>query len=178
MEDLDKLNSITKYPSIGTYHELTGKGTLTDNVLEPITKPLIGYVTEKIDGTNARIIINGNDYFIGSREQLLYAKGDRIKNNTLGIVEELIPVAEKISSRTQIQDDIFVIYGEVYGYNIGRNYKNYTNSKGLDFRVFDIQLLKFETYNRLLNETMDKISNWREANSQYFFKVHNMVTLS
>ena len=23
---------------------------------------------------------------------------------------------------------------------------------------------------------MDKISNWREANSQYFFKVHNIVT--
>lgn len=54
--DLSKLNSATKYPSILTYHVIGAKGILQDDVLTyfPAATTLIG--TEKIDGTNARMI--------------------------------------------------------------------------------------------------------------------------
>jgi hypothetical protein len=52
--DLDKLNSMTKYPSILTYHALGDKGVLQETVQIPFEGRIIG--TEKVDGTNARLI--------------------------------------------------------------------------------------------------------------------------
>lgn len=73
--DLGGLNSLTKYPSIPTYHSLDpSNGNLLDDRVG-FTAPVIG--TEKIDGTNARIIsLPDGSYLLGSREELLYAKGD------------------------------------------------------------------------------------------------------
>ena len=71
--DLDCLNSATKYPSILTYHGLGERGRLTEEVA---TFPDMAILTEKVDGTNGRIILPpGDDYFIGSREELLYDSG-------------------------------------------------------------------------------------------------------
>jgi hypothetical protein len=44
--DLGKLNSMTKYPSILTYHELGDKGVLKDALLVPFSGRVIG--TEKV----------------------------------------------------------------------------------------------------------------------------------
>ena len=74
--DLQKLNSMTKYPSILTYHKLGERGRLLDEVQIPLAGLTI-YATEKIDGTNSRIIICPDGTFIvGSREDLLWAQGD------------------------------------------------------------------------------------------------------
>ncbi|MEM8781093.1 MAG: hypothetical protein AAGF26_19995, partial [Cyanobacteria bacterium P01_G01_bin.49] len=52
--DLSKINSLTKYPSIITYHKLDSKnGGLLEEPLKFQGKLL---ATEKVDGTNARII--------------------------------------------------------------------------------------------------------------------------
>ena len=50
--DLGKLNSMTKYPSILTYHNLGDKGILQETVQIPFEGRVIG--TEKVDGTNTR----------------------------------------------------------------------------------------------------------------------------
>ncbi len=52
--DLGKLNSMTKYPSILTYHALGDKGLLQETVQIPFEGRVIG--TEKVDGTNTRLI--------------------------------------------------------------------------------------------------------------------------
>lgn len=54
-------------------------------------------LTEKVDGTNSRIIVlPDGSYLIGSREELLYARGDLIGNPALGIVDALRDVAENL----------------------------------------------------------------------------------
>jgi hypothetical protein len=86
--DLTALNSLTKYPSIPTHHELDPKN---GGLLESATA-FVGSVigTEKVDGTNGRIIVlpDGN-WIIGSREELLHARGDVIANPALGIATAL-----------------------------------------------------------------------------------------
>src|SRR5687767_8680706 len=52
--DLGKLNSMTKYPSIPTYHTLGDKGMLQEAVQVPFAGRVLG--TEKVDGTNTRLI--------------------------------------------------------------------------------------------------------------------------
>ena len=52
--DLGKLNSMTKYPSILTYHTLGDKGVLRETVQVPFAGRVLG--TEKVDGTNCRLI--------------------------------------------------------------------------------------------------------------------------
>ncbi|WP_236142941.1 RNA ligase family protein [Nostoc sp. CMAA1605] len=101
--DLNKLNSLTKYPSIPTYHALGEKGKLLE---ETVTFDGEVILTEKVDGTNSRIILlpDGN-YVLGSREELLFAKGDLIGNPALGIVNSLKGVADLLP---QSQDCITV----------------------------------------------------------------------
>src|SRR5262245_22884963 len=91
--DLAKLNSLTKYPSILTYHTLDPRN---GGLLEEVTA-FVGTVigTEKVDGTNSRVIcLPDGCYLLGSREELLYAKGDLIGNPSLGIVDGLKETAE------------------------------------------------------------------------------------
>ena len=79
--DLNKLNSMTKYPSIPTYHTLGDKGTLLEQTVSFEGKVVL---TEKVDGTNSRIILLPDvNFVLGSREELLFAKGDLIGNPAL-----------------------------------------------------------------------------------------------
>lgn len=94
-EDLRAINSLTKYPSILTYHALGDRGRVSDRVQVDFgTDPVL--VTEKIDGTNARIICRDGDYLIGSREELLHARGDRVHNPAMGIVDAMRPIADRM----------------------------------------------------------------------------------
>ena len=72
--NLQRLNSATKYPSILTLHKLGEKGRLTADLNLVPEADLV--VTEKVDGTNTRIVFMPDGvYMIGSREHLLHAKG-------------------------------------------------------------------------------------------------------
>jgi hypothetical protein len=110
--NLRQLNSATKYPSIPTYH-LTERGELT---AERVAFPGPVLVTEKVDGTNARIILTPDgEFVIGSRENLLAARGDLIGDPAMGIVEHLRATAETfVAARSQVT----VFYGELYGAKI------------------------------------------------------------
>ncbi|WP_028552714.1 RNA ligase family protein [Paenibacillus sp. UNC451MF] len=174
--DLKKINSLTKYPSILTYHELGEKGRLTNELSE--SKGFSDsevFVYEKVDGENSRIIFFKNnhneiDYLIGSREELLYAKGDRIGNPYGNIAEFLKPLAERIIADIISKEDwaLTVIYQESYGGKT-KAAKNYTDSKTQGYRVFDVFSLDQDELVRLLELPQEKIAEWRDHGNQPFY---------
>jgi hypothetical protein len=159
--DLNKLNSMTKYPSILTYHALGEKGTLKNEVLVPFNGPAI--LTEKVDGTNGRIILFPDGLFIiGSRDELLYASGDLIKNPSLGIVNTLEPIAKRI-----LPSHVPIVYFlEVYGGNVGNNCKQYTGNKMFGCRLFDVAIIENEK--EIMEMPIEKIASWRDHGGQTF----------
>lgn len=159
--DLEAINSATKYPSIPTYHALGDRGSLTDTVTE-FAGPVIG--TEKIDGTNSRVIgLPDGTWLLGSREELLCAQGDLIGNPAMGIVAALRDFAE-----TAVPDDdvIQVFYLELYGGRITGASKEYTGRRAVGYRLFDLVVLR--DYRDVLGEPLAQISRWREAGGQTF----------
>lgn len=166
--DLRALNSLTKYPSIPTYHQLDPRnGSLTEEAVT-FTGTVIG--TEKVDGTNARIILLPPDdggYLLGSRENLLYANGDLIGDPALGIVENLRSHAEGLSWVLNMEpDQIRVIYVELYGGKIGGQAKQYSATGTTGYRVFDVATI--ENVSEKLTWTRERISAWRDGGGQNF----------
>lgn len=161
--NLKALNSLTKYPSIPTYHRLDPRnGGLTDETVA-FAGQVIG--TEKIDGTNSRIImLPGGGYLLGSREELLYFRGDLIGNPALGIVEHLRPVAERLAPPAS-GDPITVFYLETYGGKIGGQAKNYSAGGAVGWRLFDVSYLD---PGEQLAWPAERISAWRESGGQAF----------
>jgi hypothetical protein len=138
--DLDKLNTATKYPSIATFHALGERGRLTDEITGfDLDSDATVFAREKVDGSNARIIMCGDQWIIGSREELLCADGDLIFNPSQRIVEALRPVAERMIKREAGRASVY--YFEVYGGKVGRNGKNYTGDGSLGSRLFDVMLM-------------------------------------
>lgn len=160
--DLAALNSATKYPAIPTYHVLDPKnGSLLENAT-PFTGDVI--LTEKVDGTNGRIVLMPDgDYFIGSREELLYARGDRVGNPALGIADALKPLADRLKSGDE-HGQIVVFFLEVYGHKIGGAAKQYTTQGNVGYRLFDIACLLPD----VLDWGRGQISSWRDNGGQRF----------
>jgi hypothetical protein len=164
--DIDRLNSATKYPSIDTHHILSERGRLTEAVgpFDGIDPDEEVYATEKVDGTNIRVVrLPNGDYFIGLREELVYAKGDRIITSAQdGAIHPVLPVAERISSDVPEMDAIQVFFMEVYGGKVGGAAKNYTSKREKSFRLFDIAFVSPE----VLRWERADIASWREHGGQ------------
>ncbi len=160
--DLKVINSMTKYPSIPTYHTLDPRnGGLVEEAV-PFTGTVVA--TEKVDGTNSRIVLlPDGSYLLGSREELLYARGDLIGNPALGIVDALRPVAEALTTG---DDSIVVYFLEVYGGKVTAASKQYTGSGRVGFRLFDV--VDVADYADLLTWDPQRIAGWREAGGQRF----------
>ncbi|CAM4458379.1 hypothetical protein FHS16_004238 [Paenibacillus endophyticus] len=177
--DIKKLNSLTKYPSILTYHRLGEKGRLTETLTEEnghLHESELVYLYEKVDGENARIIFfktdkGDSDYLIGSREELLYAKGDRIGNPYGNIADFLKPIAEKLLNSIFSGNDwaLTVIYQESYGGKT-KAAKNYTASKTQHYRFFDVFSINKAELDHLLALPQEKIAEWRDHGHQPFYK--------
>lgn len=186
--DLAKLNSLTKYPSIPTYHELDPKnGNLLESPVKPVKFSVSDTViiTEKIDGTNARIIVlPDGSWVIGSREELLTAKGDLIPNPKLGIVDTLRPLVNDLVPPHN--GEIWTYYLEVYGSGVGPNAKQYTTSKTTtSCRVFDIGVIgdvsRPDDIAEKFTWSREKIASWREHGGQHFmyeFSMAKMISYS
>lgn len=159
--DLAALNSATKYPSIPTHHELDPKSGALLESATAFTDDAV--VTEKVDGTNGRLVLlEGGDYVIGSREELLHAKGDRISNPAQGIVAALKPLAERLSANASTGSGITVLYLEVYGNKIGAAAKQYQSGGAVGHRLFDRAVVDTE----VLGWDLARISAWREDGGQ------------
>lgn len=168
------MNSFTKYPSILTLHQLGPKGILQHELTTPIQGETL-YATEKIDGTNVRIICLGNEYLIGSREFILHYSGDLYFDPAQGIVAGIRQLQVPIPKTTHLT----VIYGEFFGGKTSSNSKWYGQEVN-GFRVFDIAV-----YDDLsvLDLTLPEISAWRERETpkgmiygQHFLSVNEMRT--
>lgn len=161
--DLHRLNSLTKYPSIPTYHKLDpANGSLVEEAIQ-FDGSVVG--TEKIDGTNARIIsLPDGSYLIGSREELLYARGDLIGNPALGIVAALREFAESLPPTGR--DEITVRFLEVYGGKVTGASKQYTGSRAVGFRLFDLVVIA-DHHERMAMEP-SALSAWRESGGQSY----------
>ncbi|MEM8533087.1 MAG: RNA ligase family protein [Chloroflexota bacterium] len=129
--------------------------------------------TEKVDGTNARIIFlpDGN-FILGSREELLFAKGDLIGNPALGIVDALKDKAEAMGLSI-VEHEIVTFYCEVYGGKVTAASKQYTGERKVGFRLFDIG--RIEHYDAILRQGPEQISSWREHGGQSFVNEETLV---
>jgi len=161
--DLAKLNSLTKYPSIPTYHTLDPKNGELLEAVTAFTGRVLG--TEKVDGTNSRIIsLPDGSYLLGSREELLYGKGDLIGNPALGIVDTLKAAADRLCDGER--DEITVYYLEVFGGKVTGASKQYTGEQRVSFRLFDVAILR--EYEALLSWPAMQIAQWRDNGGQGF----------
>src|SRR5262245_36456210 len=161
--DLAKLNSLTKYPSILTYHALDPRNGALCEEVTAFAGTVIG--TEKVDGTNSRVIcLPGGLYLIGSREELLYGKGDLIGNPSLGIVDALKETADRLCDGERAE--ITIYYFEVFGGKVTANSKQYTSEQRVSIRLFDVVALR--EYDALLAQPAAQIAKWRDNGGQSF----------
>jgi hypothetical protein len=154
----DKINTFTKYPSILTLHRIGEKGRLTNELTTTIDGVKL-YGTEKIDGTNVRIICYGDEYLVGSREFILHHSNDIYFDPAQGIVDGLKTLRIPIPKT----DDFTVIYGEFYGGKTTTHSKWYGQDK-IGFRVFDVS--RYD-YLDVLEFSIPEISRWRERETPY-----------
>jgi hypothetical protein len=168
---LGALNSATKYPSIPTYHTLDPRsgGLLHETV--PFDGDVIG--TEKLDGTNSRIVsLPNRQYVIGSREELLYARGDLIRNPALGIVDALRDLADAVEGAHA--DGIMVYFLEVYGGKVTAASREYTGHRAVGYRMFDVARVPLET----LQWPRERISHWRDNGGQDFLNEASLIAVA
>lgn len=180
-DQLPMLDSATKYPSILTYHALGERGRLTEDLSVQFPGDWPVWLTEKVDGTNARIIVFPNGQFlIGSRDDLLYASGDFVRNQTMGIVETLLrgwTAVETDDTHSSSVDwstfaspsELVVLFVEVYGFGIGKAAKVYAHtSKITSFRLFDVVRIPLAILDNLLAMTPERVAHWRDTGGQVF----------
>ncbi|GAA4246621.1 hypothetical protein GCM10022255_018720 [Dactylosporangium darangshiense] len=172
--DLRVLNSLTKYPSIPTYHELDPRnGGLLES---PAAFPGAVIATEKVDGTNSRLVLlPDGSYVIGSREELLFARGDLIGNPALGIVEQLRPVADRLAEGHD--GGLRVFFLELYGGKVGGAAKQYTSDPSVfGWRLFDV--VELDDWAAALTWPAAQISAWRESGGQPFASEEALAALA
>lgn len=171
MYDLRFLNSVSKYPSIPTFHVRDENDFLTDEVVDFGDEWVS--LTEKVDGTNGRIFFAPGGYLIGSRDEWLTCERDRVFNTKLRIVEALRPLAEKI----QYSEDIhlrelpgyLVVYCEVYGGGIGKSWQQYsTETDQLGVRCFDVMLINPIQLDEMSRWPLANVAAWRDNGGQDF----------
>ena len=164
---LEKLNSMTKYPSILTYNALGGKGGMAMGLCdgEGFPADTILEATEKIDGTNTRMVVIGDDYVIGSRTQFIHAKHDRIIND-----KQTTPCIDALREFKGENGYMYVIYGEAYGAGVQDGSKVYVaQGNETKFRVFDVYKIALDFVEHLLRQPQNIISTWRDNNKQTWY---------
>lgn len=175
--NIRKLNSITKYPSIPTFHDMGDRGRLLPTHIDLSGKI---WATEKIDGTNARIIMHRNLCLIGERENFLTCLGDVIYNPSQGIVDTVLSVANRVYEQylkeneyylKEKQDNVVVVFGEVFGNRETPRHKQYGSGKTPGFRVFDVAYVDLDD---LLDLSVENISSWRQHGGQSFLNVDEL----
>ena len=171
--DLNRLNSLTKYPSIPTYHIMGDKNRLTNDI-NPAPKDKQLFLTEKVDGTNVRIVVlpDGN-WLIGSREEFLLIKGGNpIGTDSPNILDAIRSFAEETIIAPVIENQIVVLFFELFGGRIG-SFKSYTIHNTRSWRCFDI--LTIPNYDEILSHTREWISSWRQHGKGQFLANINPI---
>lgn len=173
-ETLARINTLTKYPSIPTYHKLDERGRLTMERTVVFAHDAEIQVTEKIDGTNVRLLVFDPSlpirrWIIGSREEFLTAQEDFIFNRAMGIVEHMRLMMAQCGGETPM-GCVRVYFGEVYGGKVGAHAKNYNDEDParVGFRLFDVIEWPVGDFVSLLDLSCSQLSTIRDASNQPF----------
>jgi hypothetical protein len=174
-EFLGRLNSATKYPETPTYHFMEKKsGLLQEDQTVDFGDQRV-QVTEKIDGTNGRIVTfprrSEQAWVIGSREELLTCSEDHMINPNLGIVDALTKTTDEIYNFHLDEgiDGVRVYFFEVYGGSVGQNAKQYTKDRELyGARMFDVIEFDLELFEETMAHGRESIASWRDRGCQPF----------
>ena len=178
---LDKMNSLSKFPSILPFHKIGKRGGVTEE-LNPIDQIFLHqeklgklFITEKIDGIASRAIVYKNDYLLADKNNFVYAKGDRIYQSI--IIDQMKETVEEFIKRNPDPEKVHVIYGITYGYKIGNgtDLYIYNDSKKRDFRIFDIYSMGVFEFNNILGQSTKSIIDWRESNKQEFWNYTDLM---
>lgn len=179
-EHLPILNSLTKYPSIPTYHVMGEKGRLTP---ERIPMPAAGpfQLTEKLDGTNVRIVMlpSLGMWFVGSREELLTERTDLVHNPVLGIVDGVRAHAvrsfAKLCSKPNTVDNVYTLYGELFGGKAAGMGKQYGQSR-TDFNLFDVAVEPWLAFREKLQTfNPERAAHWRDNGNQAYLNLNQLA---
>ncbi len=161
--NIGRLNVLTQYPEILTFHTLVDKKATSNhyNSVGPWT------LTEKINGLNTRLILLPTDdgkqwegVFIGGRDQLFWWSKDVLANHHLGEVNLLKSTALRLLGLPPKDSGVIVFYGEFYGGKHMIGGREYGSLPA--FRLFDIAAYK--DYRVLLTKTPVEIKVWKEFN--------------
>jgi hypothetical protein len=121
------------------------------------------------------------DWFIGSREEILTAKGDRIYNTSLDVVSNLIDTAHEIEHKIlchpYFSDGVYTIYSELYGGKLPAT-TQYSTSKEYATRTFDISYLTLDDFNSMMDIPIDKIALWRNNDGQTFLNTNDRILIN
>lgn len=172
--NLDKLSTLTKYPSIPTYHALGERGMLaSDEPQVDLSGDVI--VTEKIDGTNGRIVVfPDGTWLIGSREEWLAYSGDLLCNDQLGIVTALRPIADYLCGA---YSSLTVYYLEVYGGKTTAAAKEYSRQGTVGVRLFDV-LQEHEWEQLVATQTREALAGRRDRGEPRFMGADELAVFA
>lgn len=186
---LDKLNSLTKFPSIPTLHAMGDKGRLGDEV-EPGFLDLLRDApselvpTEKVDGTNTRILLfTDGTFLVGSKEELLWYSEDLIGNPALHIVEEVRRWSSQLEefALNDAPQGLTVLYLETYGHGIGQSGKQYAVTEGYrSLRLFDAAFWGGSSWWKLVSDPevdAEDLSRMRQRGEQPFLSWDAIVAM-
>lgn len=180
---IDRLNILTQYPEIQDYYCVPNNDESTTSDKKDLKNEFSVYITEKIEGTHARIVVFTNedgylaDFFIGDKDSLIFAKGDRTAVDQHQIIPYCIDVIDAIRNKEfQSQkaafepDSMYVFYGQIPTVN------NRTGSKRLDFRIFDILTAQIDDVLVMLNQSVDspQFIKWKSDNNKNFLRFPSM----
>ena len=150
----EKINTLTKYPSILTLHKFGERGRFTDEITTNIEGETM-FASEKIDGTNVRIVCLGDEFLVGSRNNILHYSKDFYWDESMGIVKQFYD--QNLPKLTT--DKLTIIFGELFGGKITANSKDY-GKESHGFRVFDVAIIDDL---EILKKPITEISAWRES---------------
>lgn len=163
---LKYLNSLTKFPSIFQPWAAVQQGKrpyyIGDVISNQFSQTMFR-VTEKVDGTNARLIVTGDGWFIGAREELLAYSYDVLSWEQNYIVETLRPIAEVVAhgiaeGLRNEELGAVVLFGEVFGDGIQKRYRGQPRG----FRVFAAR--------RCPREVSPNPQIWRQTSAGFDFR--------
>lgn len=180
--DLDLYNGLTKYPSIPTYHARGERGKLLDEVQVDFSdvSPRDLVVTHKYDGTNVRVIVDNTSYgtihVIGSRDRLLWATGDRLYRDEMGIVDTVLYSLGAFKPR--YYGGLTVYFLELVGKGIN-GCRLYDDEKLTGLRLFDIMVGSRDALQVTASYSSSDaaLTWWREAGEQRFLHEDYLETL-
>lgn len=178
-----KLDSITKYPSILTYHAMLDAKRLKEEVQVDFSQCEHLYATEKADGQNMRVVtVPQFGTFLGTRDELVCMFDPlrdpigepRHKNDPIHEFKKLI--VNNHVARTKFHDSVYTVpcltvwYFEMFGGRIGPH-KHYTSNNDIDWRVLD--QCQIEDHESLMAKPPEWLSGWRNHGGQKFLNIRD-----